>query len=533
VLMCSVGIAVRAIGPWLSGKGTDPAVVCVDDGGRWAIAVSGGHRGGANDLARQVAGLLGAEAVVTTATDGAGLPALDTLPGYDCDGDVAGVTRAWLDGCPPTVTVDPALEFWPHPLPPPLPPGGDTGPTDLRSSREKPGRVHVTDKVQPGGPGVVVLRPRSLVLGVGASSGADPDGLSRLVASALTDAGLDSRSVALLATVDVKIREPAVVALARELGIPLRAFSAQALAALKVPNPSEVVHAAVGTPSVSEAAALLAAGPDATLIVEKRRSSDATVAVARRARPEGGVWIVGLGPGYPRSRTPGAAAAVRHADSVLGYGPYVDLASDLLDARHQVVRFPIGAETQRARSALQRATAGERVALVCSGDGGVYAMASIVCELAQEMGDPPVAVIPGVTAALAAAALLGAPLGHDHAYISLSDLLTPWSEIETRLRAAGEGDFVVCLYNPRSAKRRTQLPMALSILLDHRGPTTPAAVVSDVGRPAEQVIRTVLGELDPALVGMTSLVIVGSRATRWIGSRMVTPRGYAPAGREG
>jgi cobalt-precorrin 5A hydrolase/precorrin-3B C17-methyltransferase len=254
------------------------------------------------------------------------------------------------------------------------------------------------------------------------------------------------------------------------------------------------------------------------------------VAVARRVRPEGHLAVVGLGPGDPALRTPAAAAAVRAADVVVGYGPYVDLAGDLLAARQVVVRSPIGAEAERVTEALQRAAAGEQVALVCSGDPGVYAMASLVCELAPEQVDPPVTVVPGVTAALAAAAVLGAPLGHDHAAVSLSDLLTPWPVIERRLRAVAEGDFTVSLYNPRSKRRTAQLDAALGILAAQRPPDTPAAIVTDAGRPAQRVIRTTLAGLDPEQVDMLSLVVVGSSTTRWVGDRMVTPRGYLSGG---
>jgi precorrin-3B C17-methyltransferase len=149
-----------------------------------------------------------------------------------------------------------------------------------------------------------------------------------------------------------------------------------------------------------------------------------------------------------------------------------------------------------------------------------------VFELAPDAGDPPVTVVPGVTAATAAAAVLGAPLGHDHCSISLSDLLTPWPVIERRLRAAATGDFVVSLYNPRSRTRHRQLPRALELLGAARCADTPAAIVTDVGRPGQRVIRTTLGRLDPDQVDMLSLVVIGSSITRWSGQHMVTPRGY-------
>jgi cobalt-precorrin 5A hydrolase/precorrin-3B C17-methyltransferase len=508
VLICATGIAVRAVGPLLSDKGSDPAVVCVDDRGRHAAALVGGHAGGANDLAVEVAGLLDAEALISTATDLAGLPALDRLPGFRASGDVAGVTRRWLDGDAPVLGSRPELSGWPRPAGP----FAETGRT----------RVTVTDAVIEPGALEVFLRPPSLVVGAGASTGAGAASLIEAADAALRAAGLHSDSVGAVATIDVKVSEPAIVALARHFDVPVVTFPAEVLAARDVPNPSDVVAGAVGTPSVAEAAAL------AHLVAEKSVSAsrDSTVAVARRNRPAGHLAVVGLGPGTPGARTPDAAAAVRGAEVVIGYGPYVDQAGDLLTSAQTVVRSPIGAETERAAEALRRAAGGQTVALVCSGDAGVYAMASLVCELAPDAGGPPVTVVPGVTAALAAAAVLGAPLGHDHAYVSLSDLLTPWPVIERRLQAAAEGDFVVSLYNPRSSKRTIQLGAALSILGGHRSPDTPAAVVTDVGRPGQHLERTTLSQLDPERVGMLSLVVVGSSQTRWIAERMVTPRGY-------
>jgi cobalt-precorrin 5A hydrolase/precorrin-3B C17-methyltransferase len=193
-----------------------------------------------------------------------------------------------------------------------------------------------------------------------------------------------------------------------------------------------------------------------------------------------------------------------------------------------VVRSPIGEEVDRCRDALARAAAGARVALVCSGDAGVYAMATLVLELAPEYGQPPVEVVPGVTAATSAAALLGAPLAHDHASISLSDLLTPWEIIERRLVAVAESDMAVALYNPRSQRRTWQLERAREILLGHRPPTTPVGVCTDVGRPDEHVQRTTLADLRAEDVGMLSIVVIGASTSTVIDDRIVTPRGYTP-----
>ncbi|MDQ3947156.1 MAG: precorrin-3B C(17)-methyltransferase, partial [Actinomycetota bacterium] len=244
--------------------------------------------------------------------------------------------------------------------------------------------------------------------------------------------------------------------------------------------------------------------------------------------------VVGLGPGEARHRTPAAADAISRADVVIGYGPYLEQAADLLTPAHEAVGSPIGDEEGRVARALAEAEAGRRVALVCSGDAGVYALASLVWEAVglDSTGsarpaagtDADVEVVPGVTAALAAASLLGAPLGHDHAAISLSDLLTPWEDIERRLEAAAAGDFVVALYNPRSRGRPHHLDRARALFLEHRSPDTPVGVVTDAYRPGQQVTVTTLGGFDAETVGMTTVVIVGASSTRPVAGGMVTPR---------
>ena len=189
-----------------------------------------------------------------------------------------------------------------------------------------------------------------------------------------------------------------------------------------------------------------------------------------------------------------------------------------------MLTLPLGEEVARAEEALEEARAGGSVALVSSGDVGVYAMASPALELAGE--DVEVVVVPGVTAAQAAASLLGSPLGHDHCSMSLSDLLTPWEVIESRARAAALGDFVVSLYNPRSKGRDWQLGKVREILLEHRPPDTPVGVVRNAYREEQEVVLTDLASLRPEDVDMLTVVVVGNSQTRLVAGRMVTPRGY-------
>ncbi|MFE4702292.1 precorrin-3B C(17)-methyltransferase [Streptomyces sp. NPDC056738] len=514
VCFLATGAVVRLVAPLLSDKGADPGVVCVDEAGRFAVSLVGGHVGGANELAREVGELLGAEPVVTTATDAVGVPGLDTL-GLPVEGDLAGVSRAMLDGEPVVLERE---SPWPLPALPP-----NVG------SPAEPGAavVRVSDRVGETAAREVVLRPPSLVVGVGASRGAPVEEVLDLVRDALREAGLSARSVAGLATVDAKSEEPGIVGAAERLGVPVVTYTAEELAAVAVPNPSDAPLAAVGTPSVAEAAALLGGGE---LLVPKRKSvradgrpAMATCAVVRRPA-RGRLAVVGLGPGARDLLTPRATAELRRAAVLVGLDQYVDQIRDLLRPGTLILESGLGAEEERARTAVAEARRGQAVALIGSGDAGVYAMASPA--LAEASDDIDVVGVPGVTAALAAGAILGAPLGHDHVSISLSDLHTPWEVIERRVRAAAEADIVVTFYNPRSRGRDWQLPKALAILAEHREPSTPVGVVRNASRPDESSRVTTLGSLDPGIVDMMTVVTVGNTATREIAGRMVTPRGY-------
>jgi cobalt-precorrin 5A hydrolase/precorrin-3B C17-methyltransferase len=508
--------------------------------------VAGAHAGGANELARRVSRLFGAEAVITTASDAAGSVSLDEF-GADLGfvlepgSDLAAVGAAVLSGDRVTFA---AGAVWPLP---PLPP-------NVVQGQPEPGvpAIIVSDRAAPptapGAP-VVIYRPPSLVVGIGASRGVAATEVSALISQALADAGLSARSVRLAATVDLKAAEAGLREAVRDRGWPLAVFPAAGLAAIPVPNPSETVRSAVGTPSVAEAAALLAAGlpvlahpplpgelcrpvipadvgrpwPGPELAVTKRVSAHATVAVAR-SRPRGRLAVVGIGPGARDLMTPRAAAELRRASVVVGLDQYVDQVTDLLRPGTDVRATGLGREQERAATAVAEAAAGRAVALIGSGDAGIYAMGSPALELADESID--VVTVPGVTASLAAAALLGAPLGHDHALISLSDLHTPWEAIERRITAVAEADLVACFYNPASRERSWQLRKALAILAACRPPDTPVGWVRDASRPGESVAASTLAVFDPAAADMRTLVIVGSSRSRLVAGRMVTPRDY-------
>ena len=238
------------------------------------------------------------------------------------------------------------------------------------------------------------------------------------------------------------------------------------------------------------------------------------------------VFVVGLGPGGGQFLTVQAQSALQQAEVLCGYTVYIDLVRPLYPEK-ECYTTGMTREIDRCRWALDTARAGRDVALVCSGDAGVYGMASPLLELAEEYPDVNVEVVPGLTAALSGGAVLGAPLMHDFCHISLSDLLTPWPVIEKRIVAAGEADFVICFYNPRSRGREGHLARAFTLLAASKSADTPVGVVKSAGRKKQEKWLTTLGEMDFAPVDMTSLVIVGNKATYIDNGLMITPRGYA------
>ena len=239
----------------------------------------------------------------------------------------------------------------------------------------------------------------------------------------------------------------------------------------------------------------------------------------------GRLFIVGIGSGKENSLTEEARAAITASDLLCGYTAYVGLLAPLYPEK-ETYATPMKQEIERCRHALSEARSGRTVAMVCSGDAGVYGMAAPILELLPEYPGVEVQIVAGVTAALSGAALLGAPLGHDFCAVSLSDLLTPWEVIEKRLRCAAEGDFAIVLYNPSSKRRGDYLARACEILLETRSGSTLCGLARNVGREGEETRLLTLSELRDTQVDMFTTVFIGASATKRIGAYMVTPRGY-------
>ncbi|SHI84568.1 precorrin-3B C(17)-methyltransferase [Wenxinia saemankumensis] len=529
--LCAAGILIRAVAPLLSDKRAEPPVVALAEDGSAAVPLLGGHRG-ANGIARRLSDGLGAAAAITTAGDLALGVALDAPPpGWSVVGEAGPVMAGLLSGGSYLLR---GRADWLDPLP-------------ARIRRVEGAPVALLR--EGGGPGLT-FHPRTHVLGVGCARDTPPADLAALVRETLSEAGIDPAALAAVATVDIKADEPAVIALARDLGLPLRLFTPAELEAEapRLATPSDVVFAEIGCHGVSEGAALASAGAEAVLAVTKRKSANATCAVARAPAPiaapggrrRGRLSVVGIGPGQASWRAPEASRLLAEAEELVGYGLYIDLLGPLAAGKARA-DFPLGGEEARCRYALERAGEGVDVALVCSGDAGIYAMGALVFELLDRAPDQggvsdaarraEVVCVPGISALQAAAARAGAPLGHDFCTISLSDLLTPRDDILRRLHAAAEGDFVVAFYNPVSKTRRTLLAEARDILLAHRPADTPVLLATNLGREGERLVHRRLDALEVDEVDMLTVVLVGSSNSRLArlgeGPRMYTPRGYA------
>lgn len=543
ITIMASGAVIRILAPQLINKMDEAAVISVSEDGSSIVPLLGGHHG-ANDLARQLAEITNGFAAVTTAGDLKFGIALDQPPqGYYLTNpeDAKDVMAALLNGA----SVDLV--------------GQASWLTESQLDFADGGEVQiiVTEKTLSAKALELVYIKKSLVLGVGCERGCSSEELLKLAIETLQAQGYSSDAVGLITSIDLKADETAIHALAKHFNCPVRFFPSTRLLdeTKRLKNPSDVVFGEVGCYGVAEGSALVAAGQYGDLIVEKRKSKRATLAIGQALEPfedtyiqalEGGqargkLFVVGIGPGADAWRSPEVSSMVASSTDLVGYSLYLDLLGPLTTGktRHD---FDLGKEEARVRHAMELAGQGKDVALVCSGDAGIYAMATLVFELLDK-GDTDdglsqaakrieIAVSPGISALQAAAARIGAPLGHDFCTISLSDLLTPWEDIKRRVSAAAEGDFVIAFYNPVSMKRRTQLAWARDRLLDDRPDNTPVILATNLGREGELVRVVDLAKLDIDDVDMLTVVIVGSSESRttmtgdgktWV----YTPRGYS------
>ncbi|WP_176038144.1 precorrin-3B C(17)-methyltransferase [Brucella tritici] len=503
IALCAAGIVIRALAPLLQNKRVEPPVLAVAEDGSAVVPLLGGLSG-VNDMARQIAAALEVAPAITTSGElrfGINLlhpPAELTLANPD---DAKNFTSNLLAG--QKVRLDGTSRWLANSK---LPFADDGSLT-----------ISITPHIRTPRPDELIYHPRSVAIAVDTIS----NSIQNDIEDALANTRIAPASLALLLAHEKNCTAPQLHKMAQNLGTPLRyvadAADARELVLRSVERPVELTER-------KGLAIAVAAAPADVLFVGRKR---------------GKLVVIGLGPGSRELMTPAVQHELEQAEDILGYETYVRMAEENLRpfrADQTIHMTDNREEMQRARHAFELAASGRRVAMVSSGDPGVFAMAAAVVEALHETDSAAwhgveLVIQPGISAAMAAASRIGAPLGHDFCIISLSDNLKPWEIIEKRLALAAEADLAMAFYNPISKARPHQLGRALDILRQYRSPDTPIVLGRDIGRPAETTRTTTLGALTPDDVDMRTVVIVGSSHTQIFakpdgGEWVYTPRWY-------
>ncbi|MBX7145932.1 MAG: precorrin-3B C(17)-methyltransferase [Alphaproteobacteria bacterium] len=532
--ICAAGILIRSLANVLHNKEKEPPVLAIDHHGTIVIPLLGGHKG-ANKLTQDISRIINAHPCITTASDQLLGFSLDDLPWgwkFDNQQTMKEATALLLEQQSVNLNIDTKVDHsWLS--------------EKLTIDKDANIKICLTEKIIHDYK-TLSIHPATLAIGIGCERFTDFTELEELVLSTLSKANLSICSVACLCSIGIKMIEPAFHELAKKFSIPLRFFNKDELNKQKdrLINPSQTVFDSIGVWGVAESAALAAVGEDGQLIVEKQKSNRATCAIARSnkiiaadkiGQARGTLSVVGLGPGSFGMRTNEAEKILLQTEHIVGYEGYIKLIENIIH-NQKIHLFALGQEQERVEKALDLASQGSKVALVCSGDPGIYAMASLVFECldksqSTEWSRIYVQIIPGISAMHAVSARFGAPLGHDFCAVSLSDLLTPWGIIEKRITAAAQADFVIAFYNPTSRQRDWQLQEACRIINRFRDPLTPVIIGQSVGRAEEKLMYTNLQEINFQDIDMFSLVIIGNSQTRKFEKKdgnfwIYTPRGY-------
>ena len=541
IFIGACGIAVRAIAPYIKDKLTDKPVLVMDEKKQNIIPILAGHVGGANRLTQYISDLTGIRPVITTATDLNHKLAVDLFATengllIEKREGIATVSAKALNN--ETITISIEGNEYDGTLPScfKLVPYEDKGPTDVLITEDKKRKN-----------GTVVFRQGEIVVGIGCKRGTPAKKIGDFVWNTIKENNIPYYRISAISSIDLKKDEEGLLEFADRTGTPFFTFSAEQLEAVEGDfKSSDFVKDVTGVDNVCERAAMAAAGEGGKLILGKTCGDGITIAVARRKNrivfatsdtqyrdyytdtvkeDKNIIYVVGMGPGEEKSMTSKALSVLEKCDAIIGYTVYLDLLPERFK-RKELLSTPMRREKERCVLAFEKASEGKAVAMICSGDAGIYGMASLIYEIGEKYPETEVEVIPGITAASSGAAVLGAPLNHDFCVISLSDLLTPWEKIEARLKAAAAGDFAIAIYNPSSKKRKDYLKKACEILLCYIEPERPCGYVRNIGRENEELTYCNLEELKDKEVDMFTTVFIGNSETEMICGKLVTKRGY-------
>ncbi len=526
VFVMAAGIVVRSIAGLVKDKTKDSAVLVLDEKGEYCISLLSGHIGGANRSAKRIADAIGAAPVITTASDVTGKTAVDTLAEQNqymiADMRAAkDITAMIVNGGRVMVCGE-----------------GDAGlPPHLK--RDNLGNAHLYDAVIHIGdcrhvdipkPHVRLI-PRTIIAGMGCVKGKKSVDICAFIDEAFQELGLHNGALAKIVSAHIKKNEEGIIEASKKLGVPFETLSIKEIRrAEPLFEGSDFVRQTIGVSCVAQPCGYLASNRGEMLLDIKRKDG-MTLSFWRMSnavKPKGKVFVVSTGPGSRPHMTSAALEALNKCDAVAGYTSYIKQIEHLIKDK-EIIQTGMHKETERCRSAVEMAAEGRTVALVSGGDAGVYGMAGLVLEIVQEKNldkTIDVKIVPGVTSATACASLLGAPLMHDFVVISLSDWLTDIKTIEKRLDCAGRGDFVVVIYNPKSAHRPEIINMAQQIMLNYQKAGTPVGIVRNAYRERQEVELTTLKDMCISEINMRTTVVIGNSASYIRNGKMITPRGY-------
>ncbi len=538
IFIGSIGAVVRLISPFVRSKENDPAILVMDSKAKNVITLLGGHKQGGDRFASDLAAGLEAEVICTSDSFTEKRIPLDCFGegwGWERGGGNVDWRKLMISQSRQQKNIvfqSKGSQLW----------------QKLKGSSnfsflEKNDSIsfeNIDLYIGQKNTNICSWHPPSIIIGIGCERNTDETLIQRAINDSFAQNGLSLLSISGLATIDKKNDEIGLLNLSKKNGWPIYFFSALELAKVTVPTPSNVVMNAIGTPSVSESAAILLGAQSGRLIQEKQiYSSNAdefgavTIALVEVETPfaphKGELHLIGSGPGDLEMLTSDSRRALSRCAAWIGYTPYLNYLDSI--RRHDQVRIEseLTFETHRCQHALDLAKEGVKVALVSSGDSGIYGMAGLALELwlnEPTHSRPLFQVHPGISSFQMAAAKLGAPFMHDFCSISLSDLLTPWNRIEKRIKSAAIGDFVIAIFNPKSIKRDWQLKKTVDLLLEFRKPNTPIAIARQLGRPEERIEMHTLETIPFDNVDMLSILVIGNSQSFIKNNKFLTPRGY-------
>ncbi len=515
IFVMALGIVVRVCKEFIQEKGKDPGIIVIDELGKNVISFLGGHYAEVNKLTLEISTYLSSHPVITTTSDNLGLPPLDLWIKklrffIKNEEKLYEVMTKFNEKGKLLIYLEEFLEYG-------LPLGCE------RTSDPSLADIIITYRERDEKK--LTLIPKVLWAGIGFHEILTEEDLEKIFLEHFKTLGLSFYALKGVATIDKKMNFLPLKNFTLKFNLDLRGFGRKALSQVQTLSYSEKVMENIGIPSVSEASALLAS--QGKLLYLKQKYSNLTIAIALESfKKRGKLYIVGIGPGALEYLTIKALRILTQIEAIVGYKSYIKLIRPLIK-NQEIYEFGMTQEIDRAQKAIELALSGKDTALISGGDPGIYGMASLVIELLYRNNlSLEFEIVPGISALNIGNALLGSPLANDFAVLSLSDRLTPWETIETRLRLLAEGDFPIVIYNPRSQGRKTQLSRALQILREKKAPDTLVGIINAATRENEEIIITNLLNFPEEKVGMESLIIIGEKGIKLLGRYLIAERGY-------